>query len=584
MSTGVAVPDRSSERAHAPWLVWALAVAMAAGALTVLAPLWGDPAAFPDVPNCPWWVLAGAFALAEVQACPIRFRGETYTFTLTEVVLVFGLFAVSPVELIGAQLAAGLVVLGIGDRQPPFKLFFNLAQFALASSCAIAVFRALPTEGGPVSVQSWFATLAATAVSSVIGSVAIALAVSVIQSRQRTAVNFGQLAIATLGDSINTMLGLVVVIVYTESVAATALLIGPMALVFGAYRAYLSEQAKSERLQFVYAASEVLHQSPDLEHQLLALLDFARDTFHAEVAEIALQGEPGQALGYRAAVGPRRASAPLQPVSSELVADLVDLIGTTNRVVVERPDGDSALAARAGIELSSIMAARLRDSSGTRGAVVVMRERRPTTIEFDKDEILLFETFANHLDTTLERMRLNSSVEQLDALSQALSHQAHHDPLTGLANRTLFRERVDAALAQTDSAAPAVLLIDLDDFKGINDTLGHAAGDTVLEAIGHRIKRCIGVDDTAARLGGDEFAVLLLHADPATGAHQVAADILTAVAEPIDVGGVRISASLSVGVAFPRPGMTASELMQQADGAMYTAKRKGKGRVYAASR
>src|SRR5262249_35901612 len=154
----------------------------------------------------------------------------------------------------------------------------------------------------------------------------------------------------------------------------------------------------------------------------------------------------------------------------------------------------------------------------------------------NKEECRLFETFANHLGVTIERSRLITSLAQLQALERKLAHQAYHDSLTGLANRALFHDRVDAALENaTSDSQVTVLFIDLDDFKTVNDTLGHSAGDALLTEVAGRIASCLDEDATAARLGGDEFAVLLPNATHEMHARAVADRILVALGDPITV-------------------------------------------------
>ena len=142
---------------------------------------------------------------------------------------------------------------------------------------------------------------------------------------------------------------------------------------------------------------------------------------------------------------------------------------------------------------------------------IVVANRLSDISTFDLDELHLFETLASHTAIALENGQLEQSLAQLSDLKEELHHQAFHDSLTGLANRSLFIERVAARIAQPDPAGsiPVVLFLDLDDFKLVNDTLGHAAGDALLRAVGERIRLGLRADDVAARLGGDEFAILV---------------------------------------------------------------------------
>ncbi|GGN62590.1 hypothetical protein GCM10010112_20950 [Actinoplanes lobatus] len=168
-------------------------------------------------------------------------------------------------------------------------------------------------------------------------------------------------------------------------------------------------------------------------------------------------------------------------------------------------------------------------------------------------------------------------------LESDLTHQAFHDALTGLANRVLFRDRLEQAfcVAERDGATLGVLFVDLDDFKEVNDTLGHAVGDQLLLAVARRISAIIGAGSTAARMGGDEFAVLVEQSDTVDAAETVAARLVEALEAPIEVfdgdGGTHVvSGAASIGVATNREAESATELLRHADLALYLAKGNGK--------
>jgi diguanylate cyclase (GGDEF)-like protein/PAS domain S-box-containing protein len=171
-------------------------------------------------------------------------------------------------------------------------------------------------------------------------------------------------------------------------------------------------------------------------------------------------------------------------------------------------------------------------------------------------------------------------VTERHALEAQLVHQAFHDPLTGLANRALFRDRVDHALSRSrrDGRQIAVLFLDLDQFKTINDSLGHPTGDALLRAAASRLELCLRAGDTAARLGGDEFAVLAEQLVDRRDAMALAERILDAFREPWDVDGRSLDVSASVGVAIREEEESAEDLLRNADAAMYHAKNRGRGR------
>ena len=171
---------------------------------------------------------------------------------------------------------------------------------------------------------------------------------------------------------------------------------------------------------------------------------------------------------------------------------------------------------------------------------------------------------------------LANAKSQRASLEDELRRQALEDPLTGLANRTLFKNRVEHALRarRENGKGLAVAFLDLDDFKTVNDSLGHAAGDDLLVAVAQRVRESVRTSDTTARLGGDEFAVLLDDIeDVAVPAHR----ILQSLAKPIELEGKPVIVNGSVGIALHEPGQTAADLLRNADIAMYKAKGEGKG-------
>jgi diguanylate cyclase (GGDEF)-like protein len=175
---------------------------------------------------------------------------------------------------------------------------------------------------------------------------------------------------------------------------------------------------------------------------------------------------------------------------------------------------------------------------------------------------------------------LARDVAQRRALEAQLSYQAFHDPLTGLTNRRRFVEAAEAALsARNASGSIAALFLDLDDFKTVNDNLGHNAGDELLVVVAERIRRDLRATDVAARLGGDEFGVLLTEIPNEAFAVDVAERLLARLEGPITVGGMTIEVGASVGVAVDAAATTTvDDLLGNADVAMYQAKAMGKGR------
>ncbi len=185
-------------------------------------------------------------------------------------------------------------------------------------------------------------------------------------------------------------------------------------------------------------------------------------------------------------------------------------------------------------------------------------------------------------DTGVKGILVNArDINERRVLESKLKHQAFHDPLTNLANRVLFRSRVEEALTniwQTNSQI-AVLFLDLDNFKNVNDSLGHDAGDRLLVGFTDRLRLCVRAKDTVARLGGDEFAILIEGEDLQRNAVLVAERILEKVQQPFQINNSAVKIGISIGIAFSDLEKTiADDLLRNADVAMYIAKSKGKNR------
>ena len=176
---------------------------------------------------------------------------------------------------------------------------------------------------------------------------------------------------------------------------------------------------------------------------------------------------------------------------------------------------------------------------------------------------------------------LQASVDVLRASESQLAHAALHDPLTGLPNRALFHNRLAQAfaVAARHDRQVGVMFVDLDNFKQVNDSLGHEAGDALLREVAVRLEACLRTSDSAARIGGDEFTVLCEVVDASHDVVRIAERITASIAQPLLLSGVEVTPSASIGVAFGRgPTDTPERVLKAADDALYQAKRQGRGR------
>ena len=201
------------------------------------------------------------------------------------------------------------------------------------------------------------------------------------------------------------------------------------------------------------------------------------------------------------------------------------------------------------------------------GAIVAV-DRDEELDGFDDDDLRLFEALVAHASANLERARL---VEELRFEVDSKSHQATHDMLTGLPNRMLFLTRATAAL--NESAGVTIVLLDLDRFKDVNDTLGHAIGDRLLCEVSERLLRAVGDQATVARLGGDEFALVISNVTDPEQAIAMVNELNAELSRPIDMDGLTLAVTASAGIALaPEHGDDVAILLQRADIAMYLAK------------
>jgi diguanylate cyclase (GGDEF)-like protein len=331
-----------------------------------------------------------------------------------------------------------------------------------------------------------------------------------------------------------------------------------------------SLRERQRLLEQLSAIQRAIARRAPLDQILQAVTSGARELLNVEMAGLNLIETDDRTLGSMVACDGVAPEVLARLKRIPLVAGGVSGLAVMGDELVYVEDyGNSPIAVpeMAKASLKSAMAVPVHENGDVVGSLVVgsYSARR----EWDKDSQEILEVFAEHVSLAL------TDAQTLEAMNQAF-----HDSLTGLASRALFLTRMESAFAATGAGrGVAALFVDLDRFKVVNDSLGHAAGDQLLVGVADRITACLRGGDTAARLGGDEFAVLL----PGVGALgevvPVARRILEAMREPFDLGGKETYVSCSIGIAYAGAGaQDAPELMVHADLAMYQAKKNGKDR------
>jgi len=352
-------------------------------------------------------------------------------------------------------------------------------------------------------------------------------------------------------------------------------------------QAIARERELERRLKTVAALHREVEQAEfDMDEVVVSILDRARALIGAAAASVGIIEHDEIVYRYRSAEGEN----PLGQIRAARAASLSGICARTGETVTcadseEDPRVDIAACRAQGLRSMIIVPLRYR------GPVVgVLNVNSPKPNAFDDSDVQTLELIAgaisgaygHAMDLAAKRElldELESTVEALKDSEAELARQALHDPLTGLPNRTLFHDRLRTSLARRDlpEDGVAVMFVDLDSFKHVNDTYGHDAGDTVLIAAAQRIRGALREADTVARIGGDEFLVLLEGDQPESLAVHAAKRILESLTAPFPIpGGVVVHVAASVGITS---GCRSDQaLVCDADAAMYRAKAQGKGR------
>ena len=524
----------------------------------------------------PWWAVAIGFWLVELKVIEVHFRRESHAFSLYELPAIIGLFVLAPSEYLLAVGVGSLLALGPTLRTAPIKVAFNIANYLFLAAVSLVVFRALASPGGPPGLDDLVAAFAATLLVTVLGALTIAAAITWSGGAPQfeklpEMIQFGALVAVA-----NTSVALLAMTLLWTSPAALWLLILPVVTLFLAYRAWVSEREKHERLELVYQSSRILQHSPEIDTALLALLEHARAMFRAELAEVVLDPSgDGRGILRTTSVEGQAAEgiAPIEGLNLEPEVRRQLEARRAGFVRIERTPGGRETPIR------QAMVAPLSGESGVIGIITVANRLTEGTA-FGRDDLLLLETIANQAAVALENGQLEQSLAELSHLKEQLRYQAYHDPLTDLPNRILFNDRLKNAVAHAKRGGlMAVHYLDLDRFKPINDNHGHQAGDALLISVAQRMLGTVRENDTVARLGGDEFAIVQTGIHCRDDAVVLANRILANFTSPFDLAGSCVHVGVSIGIAIaPEDGATSDDLLVKADDALYRSKSGGRNR------
>ncbi len=548
----------------------ALALLALAGVLAHVS--WTWELAGPSSIALPWWVFAISFALTESVVMHIQVRREAQTVSISELPLVVGLFFAAPAALLVGRLLGSLAVFVLHRRSSPLKTCFNLALVCAETVIALAVFRWIASGDGAVGPHTWVAAYVAVLTASTVGDLAIQTVIGIYEG----GLPLGRLAVEAVTGQPLTPLVVTLALVCVTSLAADPtsgwLLTAAAAVLLLCYRGYASLSDRHLNLERLYHFSQAVTSSPETETVLRCVLSEARDLLSSDHAELSFPGPAGRATTVTVTLRDggelHRAESDSEATGAWLHEEVMD-----NGTPWVLPRNTKDPQVRAWLDahgLRDAIGVPLRGDLGTIGMLLV-GDRLGEVRTFDEDDVLLLETLANQASVALQKGEL---IDQLQ-------HDALHDSLTGLPNRAHLQRQLGESLTDVRSgAAPgaAVMILDLDGFKDVNDTLGHQQGDEVLVEVARRLVDAVGGDGFVARLGGDEFAVLVPALSDEALAHSIGERVVSSLEEPIDLGELHVEVAASVGVALcPQDSSDPSVLLKRADMAMYAAKSSGRG-------
>ena len=511
-------------------------------------------------------IICVLWAAADWAPVSLHFRGNTTLVVLEDGPLLIGLAFLIPNLFVLSAAAATLFVFAVVRRQAPMKVAFNVASTGLGIAVATVVFREILGTHSPVSLVGWAAAVVAMIAYQVVAAVALRvvtlLAGLAVPKRKRIIhAAFNAMLIAA-----SMCLALAFLDAAWFDGWATLPLLLVAALIIVAYRGYNRLSLRFSALEHLYDFSRTMG-SASLEPSSMSVdvLKKVCTVMRARRAELVLAEPTG--IPRRITFDDRGASGIESITLHE--ASIVTQVIASGEASLHTSAGQDELVSVDPIvgEYHEAIVAPLMNRHTTIGAIIAI-DRDEELDSFDDDDLRLFETLVAHASTSLERARL---VEELRYEVDSKSHQATHDMLTGLPNRMLFLTRAAAALSE--SGGVAIVLLDIDRFKDVNDTLGHAIGDRLLCEIAERLLRAVSGRATVARLGGDEFALVVADVTDPERAVEIVEELNVEMQRPIKMDGLTLAVTASAGIAMaPEHGDDVSLLLQRADIAMYLAK------------
>lgn len=545
-----------------------------------------------DQGNIPfaWWIaaaVAAMFVLGELVPIDLELHRETFTIPFTAIPFVVGLIYLPPIVLVITRIVATVIALGVIRRLPLVKLVSNLSGQLLAVAIATTLI-SMVDRAELLGPQMWSVIIIAVIAADLVDSLALATAISLYQgSFERSLPRSMWLGVvSTVAD---VAVAVVVVTLLSEHKPVALLMIAIAGFLMALSRSHSRMSSRYRNYELLYGFTQSLGEAIFAGDVLTNVVTESAEILHAEQSWLIEVGPDGT---WRIELSNNHIERrPAEPVDHWIVEAVGPRLGGILLSGGEPLPDDGTVLPR------DTLIARLLQDGDTRFLLCVA-DRRGSGRKFDDSDVAMIETLANQAGITLQNARLLDRLREESGVNEYL---ATHDSLTGLANRARFHQMVGRSLGDDDCAA--VLLIDLDRFKEVNDTLGHHYGDLLLIEVGKRLAdalggthhlhgqqdnnfgsrlaEILGGDHHLSRLGGDEFAVMLSRRhlgsmSPATMASQ----IRSTLERPFELSQVEVDVGASIGISTPEsPSDNVAMLLRMADVAMYSAKERRIGVV-----
>jgi diguanylate cyclase (GGDEF)-like protein len=545
-------------------LLFACLLASLGGALLIVTP--GADVAPERAWSLPFLALVVAFGIAEATALHVEIRKESHSLSLSGIPMMFGLLFLSPLSVALAYIAGAAPAMLLVRKSDLVKTTWNLCLFFAEAALAGFIVRRLLGMDLPESALEWLVPLVAVLAAELLSLIAVPLVIMVVD------VKFRPNLFADVGQSqiLAALAGTFTVTVLSAAVGSPAMIVFALVPVIGVGALMHSSGQLSQR-----------HKDLQQLHGFTRALTNERgprtvDTGLAELVQIMRSRTAGLLI-----VSDDERPSTCRVLSDDTFedgdpADIADLLvgAVGHGSVTQLTWSDTDRAGRLLLErlgASRLLAIKVLGEVGRVG-VLFVTDRLGMRSEFANEELRLFGSLANTLSARLAN----------DHLVARLESQAQHDALTGLANRLTFEVALTAGLTKPDQRG-VVVMIDLDRFKEINDSLGHDTGDRLLVEVGNRLGTHMRTTDMVARFGGDEFALLMSRRpnEDRLGFEARLAGIHRHLCEKVNLDGITFEIGASFGVSqWPLHGTESAKVLHRADTAMYHAKRNQLGVVW----